>query len=74
MVAVNTVNYGKAYKLSCAEALAGALHVCGFYQNAYNLMNKFKWGPTFFVVNAYFFNSREVFEKYDGCNTVNELK
>ena len=52
MVAVNTVNYGKAYKLSCAEALAGGLHIAGFYQNAYNLMNKFKWGPTFFKVNA----------------------
>lgn len=52
MVAVNTVNYGKPYKLSCAEALAGGLHIAGFYQNAYNLMNKFKWGPTFFKVNA----------------------
>ena len=48
MVATNTVNYGKPYMLSCAEALAAALHICGFYQNAYNVMNKFKWGPTFF--------------------------
>ena len=32
-------------------------------------MNKFKWGPTFFVVNAYIYLNREVFEYYDKCQT-----
>jgi pre-rRNA-processing protein TSR3 len=63
MVAANPVNYGKVFKLSCAEALAGALKVLGYDDQAEYVMSKFKWGNNFFVIN------KEAFDMYHGCKT-----
>lgn len=54
LLAANTVNYGKWDKLSSAEALAAALYYAGFPQKAYNLLEKFKWGITFWEINRNF--------------------
>ena len=51
MLAVNPVNYGKPYKLSCAEAIAATLLLTGYAEEAVEVMNKFKWGLPFFNVN-----------------------
>lgn len=51
MLAANPTNYSKLGKLSSAEALAGCLFILGYEDKAIQLLNKFKWGPTFLKLN-----------------------
>ena len=55
MVAVNPVNFGKAYKLSCVEAFAACLFLGGFEKESRFIMDHFKWGEHFFKVNEELF-------------------
>ena len=68
MVAVNPVNFGKAYKLSCVEAFAACLFLGGFEKESRFIMDHFKWGEHFFKVNE------ELFNKYKGVSSQDELK
>ncbi|CAO3649109.1 unnamed protein product [Cunninghamella echinulata] len=52
LVATNPVNYGKPWKLNCAEALAAIFYITGFPEHGEALMSKFKWGHAFYKVNA----------------------
>lgn len=51
VVAANPVNYGKALKLSTIEAFATALYILGDVESAEKIMNLYKWGPNFLVLN-----------------------
>ena len=68
MVAVNPVNFGKAYKLSCVEAFAACLFLGGFEKEARFILDHFKWGEHFFKVNE------ELLGKYKGIKSQDELK
>jgi pre-rRNA-processing protein TSR3 len=52
LIAGNPVNFGKATKLTTAEALAAALYIAGFKQEATRLLSIFTWGHTFIELNA----------------------
>jgi pre-rRNA-processing protein TSR3 len=51
LLAGNPTNYAKATKLSTVEALAGALYIAGFREEAEKLLSIFVWGHTFLELN-----------------------
>lgn len=52
LIAGNPTNFAKATKLTTAEALAAALYIAGFKDEAREVLAIFTWGHTFFELNA----------------------
>lgn len=52
LIAGNPTNYAKATKLSTVEAIAGALYIAGFKDEAQKLLSIFTWGHTFMELNV----------------------
>ncbi len=51
LLAGNPVNYSKLNKLTTVEALAASLFILGCGNQALKLLDKFKWGHTFYDLN-----------------------
>jgi len=51
LIAGNPVNFGKLTKLSTAEAIAAAIYIAGFKEEAQEVLSIFTWGHTFFELN-----------------------
>lgn len=51
LFAGNPVNYSKLNKLTTVEAISAALFILGYTELAHKLLDKFKWGHTFYELN-----------------------
>jgi len=67
LIAGNPVNFAIPTKLSTAEALAAALYIAGFIQEATEILSVFKWGHTFFELN------KEKLESYANAKNSTEI-
>lgn len=68
LLAGNPVNYAKLNKLTTVEALSAALYILSEEALALELINKFKWGPTFYALN------KNLFEDYSKIKSEFEIE
>ncbi|KAI5298501.1 hypothetical protein KEM56_003995 [Ascosphaera pollenicola] len=68
LVAANTVNYGKPWRLNCAEALAAAYSICGHQDWAESVLSHFSYGQAFLDINA------SLLKRYAACTSEEEIK
>lgn len=61
LVATNPINYGKPCQLSCVEAIAAAMYITGYKNEARLYMSKFSWGHSFEELN------KELLDIYASC-------
>lgn len=67
LIAGNPTNFAKLTKLTTAEALAAALYIAGFKDEAREVLSIFTWGHTFFELNA------ELLEAYAAAKDSTEI-
>ena len=67
LLAGNPVNYSKLNKLTTVEAIVGAAFILGFEDLADELLDKFKWGHTFYDLN------RNLLEDYSKASSEEEI-
>ena len=68
LVAANTVNYGKPWRLNCVEALAAAYYICGHPEWAEEILSPFAYGSSFLEINA------SLLKKYAACTDHADVK
>lgn len=68
LVAANTVNYGKPWRLNCVEALAAAFYICGHPDWAEQILASFSYGPSFLEINE------TLLKRYAACADEAEMK
>jgi pre-rRNA-processing protein TSR3 len=68
LVAANTVNYGKPWRLNCVEALAAAFYICGHADWAEQILAPFSYGPSFLEINS------SLLKRYAACADEADIK
>jgi pre-rRNA-processing protein TSR3 len=68
LVAANSVNYGKPWRLNCVEALAACFAICGHHDWAEIVLQHFSYGESFLEINS------QLFKRYAACQNEEEIK
>lgn len=68
LIAANTVNYGKPWRLNCVEALAACFSICGHDEWAQAVLKNFSYGEAFLEINS------ELLKRYAACSNEEEIK
>jgi pre-rRNA-processing protein TSR3 len=68
LVAANSVNYGKPWRLNCVEALAASFYICGHEDWAHEVLQHFSYGEPFLEING------QILKRYAACTSEEEVK
>ncbi|KAL3426409.1 hypothetical protein PVAG01_03200 [Phlyctema vagabunda] len=68
LVAANSVNYGKPWRLNCVEALGAAFYICGHPEWAEEVLSHFSYGQSFLEINS------SLLKRYAACKDEIEMK
>lgn len=68
LVAANSVNYGKPWRLNCVEALAAAFYICGHSEWAEEVLAPFSYGQSFLDINS------SILKRYAACTDEADIK
>ena len=68
LVAANATNYGRPWRLNCAEALAAAFFICGHEDWAREVLTHFSYGEPFLEING------QILKRYAVCTSEEEVK
>lgn len=68
LVAANSVNYGKPWRLNCVEALGAAFYICGHPEWAEEVLSHFSYGQSFLDINS------SILKRYAACTDEEDIK
>lgn len=68
LIAANTVNYGKPWRLNCVEALAACFYICGHEDWAKDVLKNLRYGEAFLDINS------QLLKRYAACQTEEDVK
>lgn len=68
LVAANSVNYGKPWRLNCVEALGAAFYICGHPEWAEEVLSHFSYGQSFLDINS------SILKRYAACKDEADIK
>ena len=70
LLAGNPVNYSKLNKLTTAEAISASLFILGSKEQSLQLLDKFKWGHTFYDLNQNLLDEYSKLENEDQIESI----
>ncbi|KAL8766735.1 MAG: hypothetical protein Q9209_006557 [Squamulea sp. 1 TL-2023] len=68
LIAANPTNYGRPWRLNCAEALAATFFILGYGDWAEYVLQHFSYGKPFMEINA------QVLKRYAACKDEEEVR